>query len=260
MSTEISYREIKEHIEKLNSLLKQQIYVPQATVLTLQEREKLYNFLYSYNKFGTEKCNFGDYGFLETQEEVDEFNKKVFENMDEEIRAIIVKCGVDPRKIFYLDERGCDINKKLYNSMSAYGIANIGEYTIEVTYGHPIDRESVEVKSFSEEVQQENLNRYKNGEATFRVSCDLMGQNKSIYYHSEGMHFGGRTSFMNKQISGNFGFDHYFSGRYGMDKTDVEIANYINEIMLFLKSFEEILFDALSENNTYNNVKRRQKK
>jgi len=198
--------------------------------------------LFKYDEYGYEECVYGSYCCLKTQEEVDSLNQKVFGNMDEEIRAIISKCGVNPNKVFILYEGYCDIDRSLLSSMQAYGIAQVGEYTIEMTRSHPIDSYSEEIKTFREDVKQEKIDRYKDGEAAFRVSCEMNGEKKAIYCHSEEMHFGGFVSFMGQQIGGNFGIDGFqFSSSIGMMKKDEGRANCINRLMPFFEYFEYLL-------------------
>lgn len=242
MSIEISSRDIDEHIEKILLLLKKQNYISQATALTTHERKKLNDLLFKYDEYGDKEYVYGNYYSLMTQEDVDSLNQKVFENMDEETRAIISKCNVNPSKVFSMIEGNCDIDGHLLSSMQAYGIAQVGEYTIEITRNHPIDRHSIEIEAFREDVQQEKFDRYKDGEATFRVSCEINGKKKTIYYHSEGMRFGGLISFMGQQIGGNFGIGGFrFSPISGMMKKDEGRANCINSLMPFFEYFENLL-------------------
>lgn len=242
MSIEISSKDIDEHIEKILLLLKQQNYISQAIALTSHERKKLWDLLFKYDEYGGKQCIYGIYHRLNIQEDVDSLNQKVFENMDEETRAIISKCGVRPNEVFFMDEGGCNIDRYLLSSMQAYGIAQVGEYTIEITRNHPIDRHSAEIKSFREDVQQEKFDRYKDGEATFKVSCELNGEKKTIYYHSEDMHFGGYISFMGQQIGGNFGINGLrFSLSSGMMEKDKGRSNCINSLMPFFEYFENLL-------------------
>ena len=260
MSTEISPECINEHIKKVLLLLKKQNYIPQATVLTTQERKKLFNLLFTYNENGYEESVYGEYYYLETQEEVDVLNQKVFENMDEETRAIIFKCGVNPNKVFSMNEGDCDIDKQLLFSMQAYGIAQVGEYTIEITRGHPIDRHSVEIESFREDAQQEKFARYKDGEAKFIVSHEINGKKIHIYYHSEGMHFGGYISFMGQQIGGNFGSSGFQINSSGMMKMNEGRSNCINELIPFFEYFENVLFQEISNGFPSSTIKDEYKK
>lgn len=242
MGIEIIQKDIDEHIEKTLLLMKKQNYILQSAALTTQERKKLDEFLFTHDKYGNEKCVYGNYYDLENKEDIDVLNQKVFENMDEETRAIISKCGVSPDKLFSMYKGDCNIDKRLLSSMQAYGIAQVGKYTIEITRGHPIDRHSSEIESFCEDVQQEKFDRYKDGEATFRVLCEIDGEKKQIYYHSEGMHFGGYTSFMGKQIGGNSGIGEYrFSASSSMMEKDEGRARTINSLMPFFEYFENLL-------------------
>lgn len=242
MNIEIDDKKINEHIEKVHTLLKQQNYIPTATSLTAQERDKLYKLLFSYNEYGVEECVFGRYHYLKTQEDVDKLNEKLLESMDEEARFIIEKCGVNPKKVFSVDKSHCIINKQLLNSMKACSIAKVGDYIIELDQSHPIDKESPEIKSFREEVQKEKLEKYKNGEATFRVLYEINGEEETIYYHSEDLHFGGYVSFMGEQIGGNFGIRGYsFSSSSGMMKMFEGRDNSLNNLMPFFESFENLL-------------------
>lgn len=243
MSIETNLKYIDEHIERVLLLLKKINYIPQATALNTHERKKLYELLFTYDTYGNEKSIYDEYYNLKTQEEVQVLNQKVFENMDEETRTIISKCGVSPKKVFSMDEGDCDIDRQLLDSMQAYGIAQVGQYTIEIIRRHPIDRHSAEIESFREDVRQEKFDKYKDGEATFRVSCEINGEKKQIYYHSEDMHFGGLISFMGQQIGGNFGFEGVlrFSSSSGMMKKDEGRANVINSLLPFFESFENLL-------------------
>ena len=244
MGIEISPKEITEHIERVLSLLKNQNYIPLATVLVTQERDKLYNLLFSYDEYGGGKSKFGDYYRLKTQEDVDNLNKEVLKNMDGETYAIIMKCGVDPNKVFSFNGGRCDIDEQLFDSMSAHSVTRIGEYTIDFSREHPIDRNSAVIKSFCEEFQQEKFDRYKDGEASFRVFRETSGNGtpQVVYSHREGMKFGGYIGFMGHQIGGNFGMAGFrFSGSAVMMKMDEGIANSINDLMPFFYSFENLL-------------------
>lgn len=156
MVREIMGEVIDEHIEKVLSLLKKQNYISQVVALTTEERKKLYDFLFIRDEFGKEECIYNrEYYELENQEDIDSLNQKVLENMDEEACALIAKCGVVPQKVFVKNKSGCSIDERLLSAMEAYGIAKVGEFTIEARYHRPIDMDSVEIKSFCEEAKQE---------------------------------------------------------------------------------------------------------
>lgn len=245
MSIAISSKDVNVHIEKVISLLKGQNYTLQATALTTHERKKLWELFYTFSQYGSSNCKFGDYYNLKSQKHVDNLNKEVFENADEETRIIIAKCGVDAKRVFVIDKNGCNIDNHLFNSMCAYSTVKIGKYTIVFTRDHPIDKESLEIKNFIEDMQQEKFKRYKDGEATFRVISEEDGKEEQIYFHSEGLHFGGYISFMGVQIGGNFGMRGFnFSGTSGMMKMDEGRANCINDLLPFFESFEELLSQA----------------
>ena len=260
MSTEISPKYIDRHIKKILLLLKEQNYIPQATVLTTQERKKLFDLLFTYDECGNEESVYGEYYYFKTQEEVDELNQNVFENMDEETRAIIFKCGVNPNKVFSINEGNCDIDKQLLFSMQTYGIAQVGEYTIEITRGHPIARHSAEIESFCEDFQQEKFAKYKDGEANFIVSHEINGKKIHIYHHSEGMHFGGYISFMGQQIGGNFGFRGFQINSSGMMNMDEGRSNCTNELIPFFEQFENLLLQEISNGFPSSNIKNEYKK
>lgn len=132
------------------------------------------------------------------------------------------------------------ISAKTGNKRPAF--ARVGEYTIEITRGHPVDCQSAEIESFREDVRQEKFDRYKDGEATFRVFCEINGEKKQIYFHSEDMHFGEHVSFMGQQIGGNFGLSGFrFSVSSGMMKKDEGRANCINSLVPFFENFENLL-------------------
>ena len=246
MSIEISPVDISEHIDKVHSLLKKQNYIPQSTVLTTEERKKIYGLLFKYGRFGEKECIYGKYNRLKKQEDLDALNQKVFENMDEETRAIISKCGVNPKSVFTMYDGHCDIDSILLSSMKAYGIAQVGEYTIEITRGHPLERHSDEIESFQDSIQQQKFDTYKDGQARFRVFGEIDGKKEQIYYHSEGMRYGGHVSFMGQQIGGNFGISGFsFSPYSGMMLKDEGIANCVNDLMPFFEYFENLLSQQL---------------
>lgn len=243
MSITINSKDRENHIETILSLLKKQNYTSQTTILTTSERKKLYDFLYLYDECGDWDCVFGEYYNLTTQEDVDKFNEKVFENMDEEIREIITKCDIDTKKLFFIDKNFCDINKQLILSMQAYSTANVGDYTIEFIRDHPIDIDSDEIKAFHEDVQKEKVDKYKDGEASFKVSAKTnFGEEVECYYHSEEMHAGGYVSFMGEQIGGNFGINEFrFSNSSGIILGYEGSKISESELMTFFKYFESLL-------------------
>lgn len=249
MSIFISSTDVKRHIEKVISLLKQQEYTPQATVLTREERLKLFNFFYSYSQNGVPNNNFESPFHLRTEEELEKQNQKLFENMDDEIRAIITKCNADPKKVYLLNNKYGETDSRISYSMESRGIAKIGEYTIEFGLVHPIERNSIQIQNFREEFQQEKYERYKNGESVFKVSKEINGEKKIVYYHSEDMQFGGYISFMDEQIGGNFGIKgHQISLATGLMKKEEGIARCINKLMPFFRSFEKLLSNQIKEN------------
>ncbi len=155
---------------------------------------------------------------------------------EKRLRAMCEYKGYEIYKVY--EDAG--ISAKTGNKRPAF--ARVGEYTIEITRGHPVDCQSAEIESFRENVRQEKFDRYKDGEATFRVFCEINGEKKQIYFHSEDMHFGGHVSFMGQQIGGNFGLSGFrFSVSSGMMKKDGGRANCINSLVPFFENFENLL-------------------
>lgn len=250
MFKEISPADIRENIETTLALLKKQAYVPQTVVLSTEERKKLYDFFYTYSTFGLERSKYSDC-YLKEQSDLDELNKKVFGDMDDEIRTIIEKCGVDPKKVFVLYNPYCKMDIQLSNCMKAYSIAKIGNYTIEFTRDCPISRDSEQINNFIESIQQEKYETYKDGAADFKVFTEINGQIIQIYWHLEDMNFGGCIKFKDYQIGGNFGMRGFsFSISSGMMKKDEGIASCINELMPFFESFQALLNEELVSKTT----------
>lgn len=249
MSTKIDNEVITMHIETINSLLKNQKYNLMATLLTTSERKKLYDFFFTYKKFGGEMSNFGDWYELGKQKDVDRYNEKVYKNSSDEIRAIILKCGVAPQKVYLLKDGSCQMDSALENSMKAYSTTKVGAYTIELTRNHPIDWDSVELEAFRKEIQPVKFNQYKDGAATIRVSCNIDGQSRCVYDVFESMHQQEPTVFFNGvQISGDFGLSWRYcvraAGRMNQEKR-IDFTPFI----LFAESFEKLLTDNISLKN-----------
>ena len=254
MVRDISPMDIRDNIETTLALLKKQEYVPQTIVLSTEERKRLYDFFYTYSTFGLERSRYPDYYYLKEQAAVDKINEQVFLDMDDEVRTIIEKCGVDPKAVFAIYKTYCEMNIQLSNCMGAYSIAKIGDYTIEFTRDCPINRDSEQINNFIESVQQKKYETYKNGEANFRVFTEINGQIIQIYWHVEDMHFGGCIKFKDYQIGGNFGMKGFsFSISSGMMKKDEGIASCINELMPFFESFQALLNEELSSKTSQSN-------
>ena len=256
MTTMISMNEVNEHIEKVLLLLKKQKYTPKETALTKEERKKIYDLFFRYSELIEQRVSIFDED-VSSKEEIIELNKNVFESMDEETISIISRCGVDPKEIFFVAEgsKFSEMNKKLYDSIRAYGVAKVDELTIEVTRDYPIDIKSPEIRSFHKNVKQEMVEKYEDGAATFRVYQDKNGKKTQIYCHLEDMEFGGNISFMGKQIGGNFGMNGFrFSGASGMMNKDEGVAIYIDYLMPFFDYFENQLSQRIIEEKDKVNV------
>lgn len=249
MSIEISSELVDKHIERTLELLKKQKFIPQAISLTYQERKQLDEFLFTHDEYGREKCIFGKYYYLKIEKDVEKLNQIAFENMNAEIQKIFLKCGVCPKRIFSFENGNCDLDRKLLSSFHSYSITHVGDFIIELTRKHPLDRQSAEIISFREEVQQEKYEKHKEGEATFKVFYNKNGERKQIYYHQEGMHFGGHINFMGYQIGGNFGLRGFrFSAFSGMMEKEEGRATCINELIPFFENFENLLMQEIMEN------------
>ncbi len=93
-------------------------------MLTREERKKLYDLLYNCDEYGIESC-ISDAYYAATKEEVDELNQSVFENMDKETRAIVIKCGANPQSIFSFGGYMPKMDTQLSTAMKACGMAQV---------------------------------------------------------------------------------------------------------------------------------------
>ena len=245
MQTVIHPEDIDNHIKNVFELLRKQEYAPLGAELSREERKQLFEFFYEYKGiYGEAEEKFYKYYYNKTISQVESLNKEAYEKANDEIKMIVTKCGVDPRKIFVLDtDRGsCYIDDNILNAMYNKGNIEIGDYYIEAKYDYPVDRDSEQILRFQESVQDDRYSRAKDGEATFSVYKNVDGKREKIYYHSDGINFGGLICFKDYQIGGNFGIGGFsFDVETGMMYKDSGRAKCINELMPFFAEFEEVL-------------------
>lgn len=204
--------------------------------------------MFTFSDYGREECICDKYCFC-PKEDITTFIQETLMKMDEEIKSIVTKCGISINEVFVIKENICKINKILLSSLQAYGSTKIGDFTIECLHNHPVERDYAEITIFKEEVQEEKYEQFKDGAVTFRVFCDINGERKEIYCHSEHVIFDGYISFMETQIGGEFGLRGYqFSLESGMMVKDEERTKYINDLMLFFEYFKSLLEQNLVDN------------
>ncbi len=244
MSKEINlkYEYVDEDIKKILSLLKEQNYISKTTVLARGEREKLFKLLFVWDKYGMEE-SIWEYWEYDTPKAIATLNREAFNNMNKETRSIISKCGVRPDKIFSFDEGQCCISRQLLSSMQAYGVAKVGEYTIEITREHPINRDSDEIRMFYKPLQSEKYEKFKDGAATYRVLHDTKEGQEEIYRHIEGLHFGDHILFKGQHIG----------GYYVATELEKRRAKCIDELEPYFKEFEKLLSQNIIDNQYPNN-------
>lgn len=239
---------VNDYIEKIFNLLRKQKYSSLGVELTREERKKLFDFFYVYNEYGNDSEKFKDMWEYETSVDISSLNRQAFELADEELKRIIAKCGADPKNIFIIKNGFCNIDDNINYSMNNSGFLEIGDYFIESSYGHPINRDSKEITHYREKAQEEKNLRGKDGEASFIVYKNVNGKLEQIYMHADDIHFGGHISFKKTQIGGAFLSNAYsFDGKTGMMLKDVGLSKCINELMPFFYEFETLL-----SNNLYN--------
>ena len=250
----ITRNDINKHIEKIFSLLRQQEYTSLTTELTRKERKRLYEFFYEYGRLGEKKLRFTEYGsyfYIRTEDKLYDLNQAVYSKLDDELEAIIEKCGVSPERVFVLQDGTCGIDKRLSNAMHALQSAEIDDYYILCAYDHPVDRDSIEIQSFKSELQDAAYERAKDGEITFKVSYRKDEIPYDTYYHNDGLHFGGYIKFNNVQIGGNFAsrgmlYDENNSIIYDPNG----LLNVKKVLMPFFLRLEETLTNNLADDNS----------
>lgn len=243
MLVNISEKDIKEHTNKIFELLENTEFEPINIKLTRDERIKLYDFLFIIDSFfGNEEFVYPEYYSAKTDEEINSLNEKVYNDMNEEIKELIIKCGVDPKKLFVATKYGCDLNSKLNSSIIDEGTLNIGDYIVRVYCDHPIKRDSDELKDYMEEYQDELYEKHKNGDVHYFVEKNTEGKVEVIYNINNSLQIGNHAYY--KEIS--LGNDHSlkdlkFDINSGMMIWQAKIAKNINEIMDFFDEFERVL-------------------
>ena len=249
MQNIINSRDIDNYIENLFDLLSKQDYYSLGVELTREERKKLFTFFYSYDMYGMEKENFKR--FWGTRKAIDllALNRLAFNQADDELKKIIIKCGANPNKIFILKNGHCEIDNNILVSMYNNGILDLGDYVIKTRQDHPVDRDSEEINHFMESFREKKYLRAKDGERTFTIYEKTKGKLRKKYHHSDGIHFGGLITFNGAQIGGNFGMRGYsfcfYQGK-GMMYMDIGRAKWINELIPFFKEMHNILTNNLA--------------
>ena len=244
----IESKDVDNYIERIFELLRKQKYQSLGIELTREERKRLFDFFCIYSEYGIEDYKFKKLYRIKTEEDLNSLNKCAYEQADDELKRIITKCKSDPKKIFLINNGICNIDNNIKNAMYNNGILEIGDYKIEVSYDHPIDRNSEEITHFLEEFQEKKYLRAKDGEACFIVYKNTNGNLEEIYRHKDDIQFGGYISFMEKQIGGNFGMRGFsFNLEKGMMFKEIGRSECINELMPFFYQFESLLCNNLNK-------------
>ncbi len=243
----VTKKDIDAYTDRILDLLKKQNYTSLYTKLTREERKKLYEFFFILKDWGREEAK---YDIYTKRDKLQDINEKEYNEMDDELKQLVIKCGVNPKEVYNYSRNYLWIDNRIYYSMQDYGTLQLGDYTISVNYQHPVDRDSEEIDSFLDEVQDMKYEKSKNGQARFMVYQKIDGEDECIYKHSEHIHFGDYISYKDIQIGHINSINSYRFDLYsGMMEKEACIARNINEIMNFLMSFEELLTQNLEKNN-----------
>lgn len=239
--------EVDDYKKSILDLLKKQEYAPQGVVLTTEERNKLYEFLYKYSITGMKSYRY-DYSKIGT---IENYNEFLFENIDDETKALIEKIGANPKAIFLdNDSQILSLDTNISRSLKSHGTAQAGQYTINVSKGHPVLLDSDELKDLSEKDKQKKHDKFKDGACFFKVSTEVNGERKEIYVHKETVQIGDYVLFKNEQIGGEYNFTKIVvSPMFGPIRTHRGIINNLDELLVFFKDFENSLKKNIEHNN-----------
>ena len=242
MSKKISVTEIVNHTEYIYDLLRQQKYEPIGVELTIEERSKLFNFLYVYSEFEY-KIRYNDHYPNEDLKAV-VMSQEAYYDMDGEIKDIINKIGVNVYEIFVSNNDKIELDDRITKSLFAHGIARVGEYTIYRTLGNPISADSIELKYLSTKDKINATIEYREGVPKFEIRDK---DNNKLYYHgtfgnSIDMRAMGDINYKGLQLNVD-----YLTLGDGVFYLLLDLDNVLN----FFETIEKLLSDQLS--NKYSN-------
>ena len=246
----ITQADIDNYIYPIFALLKKQEYTPIGVELDRNERQKLLDFFYVYNKYGR-VTDIKVYNYLDSIDEIDieKVNSHFYNEADEEIRKIIQKCGADPKNIFSYDGN-MHIDQRIVDSMVARKEAVIGDYLISSNREKPVDWNSDEM-NFLKEAKPAKYAKAKEGVINFWVyPINENGEiGKMIYRHDDAIHFGSYIRYKNHNIGGGIiPLSYDPNDKYYKDRINSLGYGYINEMFHFLESFEDLLRNNLIKN------------
>ena len=133
-------KQLDDKIFSVLGLLEKLNYEYYGTVLSDEERKKLFDFTFKFKG-----CRLGLTNIFEDvnyPEYVARLNISLAVNLTPEVEAIITKCGVDPHRVFvfaepYSYENNSRMDPRLYAAMYGVSYTSVGDYFIRRTMGYP---------------------------------------------------------------------------------------------------------------------------
>ena len=239
MKRHISVQEIVSHTEYIYDLLRSQNYVPLGVILTPEERTKLFNFLYVYSEFDY-KIRFNDHYPL-ADNKAALMSEEAFYDMDNDIKFIITKIGVNPYSIFVSNGDKIELDDRITKSLYAQGMVRVGEYTVTRTLSQPITYDSPLLKYMDEEKRLKYTEEFREGVPKFELRDK---NNNLVYYHGN---YGNSVDSKNMidiryngiQLNGNYLT--YFQGSL------IPLALDMGDILIFFDNIEKLLNNQLTK-------------
>ncbi len=233
---EVTRKDISEKVEIISLLLEKIKYTKATVELTDEEKRKLYNFIVKYTQSDNNKTD------ISNPQTLDELNNQLFTKMTDDIKEIILKCGLNPTKVYVSNDKGIDLDEGLYNALNDFSYSKVDLYTIERRNNY---------------YMIDNANDDEDDICYYRVLYNSFDFNihdmvpREIYRYEKSFILGDRAYFRDIQLYGAMNLNDYrFSAKSGMMYVDEKIAENISEIMIFLNGFENRLKKEISKNKT----------
>ena len=197
------------------------------------------------NKTG--KIDFGDFSDEEkhliyskvTKENINELLKKVVEQLTEEEKRVIIKCGVELDQIFiphYYDTHiSVDINEKISLIIDNTCKIEFGDYYIQRTQERPLNRDDKKILKYREEYQEEMYQKAKDGLNCYKIRKKDADEYSYQFMYIEFIGFPDYARVGDIAIFGDYGLCGPRDTSYGIENNYDYIMETIRKIKTNIK-------------------------